>query len=217
MKSINGVALLTLLSLAACGGSGDSGSSSSSNDNGNRREYVVASSGTYYTVLRPITFHSNGFIPYGAATFKLKDNELQVSVSMDDDQSVTHRQSLHAGSRCPTAADDTNGDSFIDYNEAMAVVGEVLMPLDADINTHAGGAEIYPRGPAMTYNKYASLLNVNSDLQKIMGKSIGFEGRVVLVHGTSNSSSFPSSIATRSGEASNVSLPVVCGVLEKTE
>ncbi|MBA2406234.1 MAG: hypothetical protein H0V66_15770 [Bdellovibrionales bacterium] len=214
MKSNNILALVALLSLAACGGGGGSGGSGKENP---QRELIEATPGTYYTVLRPVNIQSNGFIPYGAATFTLKDDQLQVSVSMDDDQAVNHRQTLHLGSRCPTAADDTNGDNFIDYNEAMAVVSEVLMPLDADLNSQAAGSEIYPRGRSMTYSKSALLSNINADLMQTMGKKIGFIGRVILIHGTSANSVFPSSLASHNNEPAHLSLPVVCGVLEKIE
>lgn len=214
MKSNNIFALLTLFALAACGNDGG-GSGSASNPP--QREFQEATPGTYYSVLRPVNIHANGFIPYGAATFTLKDDQLQVSMSMDDDQSVNHRQTLHMGTRCPTSADDTNGDTFVDYNEAMAVVGEVLMPLDADLNSQTAGAEVYPKGPAMTYNKSASITNINTDLKQTSGTNIGFEGRVVIVHGTSSDSGLPASLASRAGEAAHVSLPVVCGILEKID
>lgn len=211
MKSTTILAVLTLLSVVACGKGGGSGSSSPRRDVASRM--MEATPGTYYAILRPVNFHSNGFLPYGQATFTLKDDFLQVSTAMDDDQAVTHRQTLHMGSRCPTAADDTNGDSYVDYNEAMAVVGKVLMPLDGDLNSVAAGAEMYPRGIGMTYNKSASLAKINADLRM----KIGFEGRVVLVHGTSQNSAFPTSLASFQGEPAHLSLPVTCGILKKVE
>jgi hypothetical protein len=220
---------LTLLTFVACGKDGGGNTGSNNGNDNDVTEMVAATPGTYYAVLRPITFHSNGFIPYGAATFVLKDDQLQVSTSLDDDQAVNHRQTLHMGTRCPTLADDTNGDTFLDYNEALSVVGPALMPLDNDLNSQAAGADIYPRGIGMTYNKSASLSKINADLwitdedssdnltKLPTGTSIGFENRVVLVHGTSNQSTLPSSVAAYRGEASHLSLPVVCGVLGKIE
>jgi hypothetical protein len=210
MKTIHILAVVSLLSVVACGG----GSGSSS---GGKRDIasqmVAATPGTYYAILRPVNFHSNGFLPYGQATFKVMDDALQVNTALDDDQRVAHRQSVHIGSRCPTAADDTNGDTFIDYNEAMAVVGQAVLPLDGDLNSQAAGAGVYPTGTGMTYYRTASLSKINSDL----GLQIGFEGRVVLVHGTSSNSAFPTSIASFENEPANLSLPIVCGVLKKIE
>lgn len=210
MKAMNFLAALSLLSLVACGGGG--GSSSNSNKE-TTTGMIEAQPGTYYAILRPVTFHSNGFLPYGQATIKIDGDMVTVNTAMDDDQPVNHRQTVHMGSRCPTAADDTNGDTYIDYNEAMAVVGKAMMPLDGDINSQAAGADVYPRGIGMTYYRTGSLAKINADL----GMKIGFEGRVVLVHGTSSNSSFPTSIASFQTEAANLSLPVTCGILRKVE
>lgn len=204
--------LLVALTLVSCGKDGGSGGSGRQEEE-DRTEMVEATPGTYYSVLRPVNFHSNGFIPYGQATFKVAGDNLQVSVSLDDDQAVTHRQSLHLGSRCPTISDDSNRDGFVDYKEALRVVGPVIMPLDADLNSQSAGQDQFLRGPAMTYNKQASLSKINADL----GKNIGFEGRVVLVHGTTNQSHFPASLASYNNEPANLSLPVVCGLLSKVE
>lgn len=201
---------MALLGLMACGKNGGGGSGSESGGTASK-ELIEATPGTYYAVLRPVNFRSNGFFPYGAATFTVKGDELQVSTSMDDDQPVPHRQTLHIGTRCPTVeADDANGDGFVDYDEAMRVVGAALMPLDGDLNSKSAGAEIYPRGRAMTYQKSASLSKVKSDLPD---QKIGFEGRVVLIHGTQGA--FPASVASYNGEPAHISLPVVCGILKK--
>lgn len=230
MKFKNILAVLSLVSLAACGGSGGGGGSDTGFSEQNvAHEMNEATPGTYYSVLRPVNFYANGFIPYGAATFTLKGDQLQVNVVMDDDQSVPHRQSLHLGTRCPRLSDDTNGDGFIDYEEAMAVVGPVVVPLDNDLNSQEAGAGSYPRGPSMTYNKIALLSKINADLwlpdpdpadnliKLTPGRGIGFEGRVVLVHGTTPQNHFPSSLATNANEPVHLALPVVCGVLEKIE
>lgn len=229
MKTNKLIMICALLGLVACGSDGGSSSDSKKENKSVALEMVEATPGTYYSVLRPVNFHSNGFIPYGMATFTLTDDVLQVSISMDDDQSVSHRQSLHLGTRCPSESDDSNGDGFIDYEEALSVVGPALMPLDNDLNSQLAGEGVYPKGPGMTYNRTASLQKINADLwssdenpsDNLMklddGKGIGFEDRVVLVHGTSYQSSFPTSLASHHGEDANLSLPVVCGVLKKID
>jgi hypothetical protein len=211
MKTYNVIALLALFGLAACGGGG--GSSGGKGEISVATQMVEALPGTYYAILRPVTFHSNGFFAYGQATFTLNGDVVQVNTAMDDDQAVTHRQTLHIGSRCPTMADDTNGDTYIDYNEAMSVVGRAIMPLDNDINSQAAGADVYPRGVGMTYTKTGSLARINADL----GMKIGFEGRVVLIHGTKNPFGFPTSVAGNGIEDANLSMPVVCGILKKVD
>lgn len=227
MKPSNIFIMMALLGFVACGKNGGGSGSGGSVTQAAAREMVEAAPGTYYAILRPVNFYSNGFIPYGSAFFTLQGDQLQVSTSLDDDQAVPHRQTLHMGTRCPTQADDSNADGFVDYEEAMKVVGSALMPLDDDLNSQMAGKDIYPRGRGMTYKKVVSLSKVNADLWKsdedpsdnVMklshGQGIGFEGRVVLVHGTAPQSSFPSSLASYSGEQANISLPVTCGVLGK--
>jgi hypothetical protein len=191
-------------------------------------EVEPLSDGTYHTILRPVNFHSNGFVPYGTATFHVNGDNFQVSTALDDDARVTHRQSVHLGSRCPNMSDDRNGDGFVDYQEALAVVGSVLLPLDNDVNAQLAGAENYPRGSGMTYNRTASVSRITADLwqadenggDEIMklasGAAMGLNSRVVLVHGTSNNS-LPTSVAARTGESAALSLPIVCGVLRKVK
>jgi hypothetical protein len=224
MKLTNILSLLQLLSFVACNSSGDS------NGQGIQRqlEMVEVTPGTYYTVLRPVNFQSNGFIPYGAANFTVDGDQLQVAISLDDDQGVFHRQSVHFGTRCPTTNDDVNGDGFVDYNEAIAVVGKVMLPLDNDLNSQQSGAEVYPRGPSMTYKRAASVNAINQDLWRAdevgsdditklpSGVRMGLEKRVVLVHGTAANSTFDG-LASYRGEAPHLSLPVVCGVLTKIQ
>jgi len=203
------------------------GGNDSQNEEFNERAITEASNGTYYTVLRPVNIQANGFIPYGMANFSLQDDYLQVNVSLDDDQAVTHRQALHLGSRCPTLDDDTNRDGFVDYDEALKVVGPAIMPLDSDINSQISGAEQFPSGRGMTYYKQATLSKINADLwlkdedssddvtKFSNGKGIGFENRVILVHGTTHQNFFPSSLASYKNEAAHLSLPIVCGILQK--
>lgn len=228
MKTNHAFVLLILVGLISCGNDSKNGGSGGQNLIV-EREMVKLTNGSYYTILRPVNFYSNGFIPYGAATFTVDGDQVQVNTSMDDDQAVMHRQSLHLGTRCPTLSDDTNGDGLVDYREALAVVGEAIIPLDNDLNTQTGGAEVYPRGPGMTYSRTASLEKIQADLSKpdedttdnitklSPGKRLSFEGKVVLIHGTAPQSAFPLSLAAYKSEPAHISLPVVCGVLKKIE
>lgn len=228
MKPINLFMAMVLLSAWGCGKDGG-GDSSSRIQEEQRHNTTEATPGTYYTVLRPVNFQSNGFIPYGMASFSVQNDQLQVSMSLDDDQPVVHRQALHVGSRCPTINDDANKDGFVDFQEALRVVGPAIMPLDSDLNSQVAGKDQFPRGRSMTYNNQASLTKINADLwaadedptdhvTKLKpGRGIGFEGRVVLVHGTSAQSSFPTTLAAHQNEPAHLSLPVVCGVLKKID
>lgn len=125
MKTIKMIMMLTLLGLVACGSdSGGSGSGSESKKKIRvwRRKWLRLHLALITASLDLLIFIPMALYLMAMATFILKEDELQVSISMDDDQAVSHRQSLHLGTRCPTSTDDNNGDGFVDYEEALKVV-----------------------------------------------------------------------------------------------
>ena len=122
-----------LLILFSCGK--DSGGGSSTPSESAQQQEELMTEGNYKAFLRPLNPSSNGFIPYGAAEFSLKGDQFTAKTYLDDDASVSHMQSIHMGTRCPTLSDDQNGDGLIDVQEALAVVGPAILPLDADLST----------------------------------------------------------------------------------
>lgn len=208
------ISLLVLVS--ACGKDGGGG-----NNSFLQAEMVPLTDGTYHTALRPLNPKSAGYLPYGTSTIEVSGDEMSASVTLDDATAVKHEQSIHLGSRCPEASDDKNGDGFVDYSEALAVVGPVILPLDNDIQSQKAGEGSYPTGRSVTYSRKASIDRLTTDLWQVdedpsdnvmkldSGSSFGVVNRVVLVHGVS-SRSLP---ATVQGGAS--SLPIVCGVIQK--
>lgn len=222
MKTIGLAQIFILSTLIACGGSGG-GSGESQRQEGSAAEEAV--DGIYHAHLRPLNPRSNGFLPHGGATFRVEGDVLTVKTYLDDNASVTHRQSVHVGTRCPDLSDDRNGDRFIDYPEAIAAVGPVLIPLDGDISGQEKGAESYPRGTGFTYTRTSNLSAMLTDLWEVdpvpgdefvkLNRSEGMRlvGRVVLIHGTYGGAHLPASLQGRGSEVANLSLPVVCGVI----
>lgn len=216
--------MLSLLAVVACGGGGGGGGGGGSAQR-QEADASEATDGVYHAHLRPVNPHANGFLPHGGATFRVSGDQLSVKSYLDDDSSVTHRQSVHMGTRCPDAGDDRNGDGMVDYQEAMKVVGRVLIPLDSDISSQDKGAEVYPRGSGFTYNESASISEMMTDLKDadaVPGDEFGklsrnqgmnLVGRVVLVHGTFANNLLPATLATRGSDPANLALPVVCGVI----
>ena len=214
--------MLSLLSLVACGGGGGGGSSKSQQERTNASE---AADGVYHAHLRPLNPQSNGFLPHGGATFRVDGDKLTVKSFLDDASGVTHRQSVHVGTACPTPANDSNGDGMIDYQEALKAVGPVLIPLDGDLSSQEKGAEIYPSGSSFTYNETGFMTEMLSNLWEAdavpadefaklgSGEGMRLVGRVVLIHGTFSSNLLPGSLATRGTDPANIALPVVCGVI----
>jgi hypothetical protein len=223
MKFSKVLMVLPLLALAACGGGGGGGS-----DEVQRETSVAAEAadGVYHAHLRPLNPRSNGFLPHGGATFRVDGDKLSVTTYLDDASSVTHRQSVHVGTSCPTAAHDSNGDGMIDYKEALKAVGPVLIPLDEDLSSQEKGAEIYPRGSSFTYNETGMVSEMVNNLYEAdpvpgdeitklrRGQGMKLVGRVVLVHGTYAASDLlPTTLGTRGSDPANLALPVACGVI----
>ena len=223
MKNLNALMILPLMILAACGGGGGGGGSDKAQSESNPA--IEASDGVYHAHLRPLNPRSNGFLPHGGATFRIDGDKLSVTSYLDDASGVTHRQSIHTGTSCPTSAHDTNADGMIDYNEALRAVGPVMIPLDADLSSQEKGAEIYPKGSSFTYNESGFVSEMVNNLYESdpvpgdeivkfsRGQGMKLVGRVVLVHGTFASDLTPATLGTRGTDPANVALPVVCGVI----
>lgn len=222
MKTISIISILALMTLISCGKNGGGSNSSQ------QEQLEPVTDGVYHAVLRPFNTQASGYLPTGTATFTVKGDNFQAKTLLDDDARVTHRQSVHFGTRCPNnEQDDKNGDGYVDYAEAMAVVGKVIIPLDNDLSSQAGGANVYPKGTGFTYTRSTSISRLNADLWMAdedgsddiaklgSGENVGINNRVVLIHGAAVKSTFPVSLAARAGEAANLSLPIACGVVRK--
>jgi hypothetical protein len=148
------------------------------------------------------------------------------------EKGVTHRQTIHLGSRCPTIDDDINGDGYIDYREAHFVVGNVIMPLDGDLDSQWGGMNSYPIGNGIAggyfYERTASFTRMFEDLRDVdnntldevdkipYDEGLSFHKKVILIEGVSTAIRLPDSVDTMEGIPKYRSLPIACGVLVRS-
>lgn len=146
---------------------------------------------------------------------------------------VIHRQSIHLGARCPSVDDDINGDGYIDLREAYFVVGNMIIPLDGDLNSQFGGSGYYPMGNGIAggyfYESTASFFRLFTDLRDVDPNSLdtmekipyerglSLHKKVILILGVGTSTRLPDSIDTMNGLNSHASLPIACGVLKRSE
>ena len=175
------------------------------------------SQGLYRAILRPLNNHLSGFLPTGKAFVEIDKQQIQISTHLDDDAKVLHRQSIQDGTRCPGLNDDLNQDGILDFEEAKAIAGEVLIHLDGSLDGGLEGDGLYPWGSGFTYKKRADLSDIENEIRLRTKKNLSLDGRVVMIYGVSKNTLLPYTVATHSQLPKDSTIPVVCGVLKKIQ
>ena len=173
----------------------------------------------------------NGTIS-GSATLYFKDDVFKSYVRFFAGYPDTwHMQNIFTGNRCPTVEDDLNQDGHIDIVEAYQVLGKIIIPLDGDINSQAGGNNIFPLGDAWGSYSYEKEANEKSFLRDLKSsdpnpddnivklgrdEKLNLNGRAVLIQGISAQTILPESVATTAGRPIHQTLPIACGILSRT-
>ncbi len=174
----------------------------------------------------------NGTIP-GSANFYRKNNQLFAYVRLfGGGVNAWHIQNVYTGARCPNSADDINGDGYIDFEEAEKVLGQIIIPLDGNIESQNLGRKRFPYGDlsgnytyerVTSFSKFLKDLNQNDDnlednIVKIStDKGFDFKNLTVLIQGIEKDKELPETIATKTPFERNESLPITCGVFKKID
>lgn len=232
------VTALAVLSLAAgCGNdSSSSGKNSGSKPQLQEEEATPLDGsniqGHYQAKFITLNPHVNGTIP-GSANFYRQDDKLFAYVRLfAGGVKAWHMQHVYEGSRCPTINDDSNGDGFIDIQEAEAVVGKILIPMDSDITTQSSGRRFFPLADLSGYYHYERITSFKRFLNDLMdadndptddvaklppGEGLRITGRVFMVLGVAETIDLPETVATKERRRAFQTLPIACGVFEKVE
>lgn len=238
--SLNVISSLAVLSLVAgCGKDSGSSSSGSGNGTGVERQLEEAApvdgsniDGHYQAKFITLNPHVNGTIP-GSANLLRKDDRLYAYVRLfAGGVKAWHMQHIYTGGRCPTMSDDTNGDGFIDINEAEAVLGKILIPLDSDLGSQTSGRRFFPVADLSGYYHYERITSFrrflndlqapdkdpNDDLVKLPpGEGLNIVGKTVLIQGVTETVEFPETVGTKGRFKPFQTLPIVCGNFEKVD
>jgi len=160
----------------------------------------------------------------GTVTISKLADEFHAMVDATEATAATHQQHIHTGSRCPTQADDTNGDGFVDAVEAATVTGPALIPLDSDLKAQDAGG-VYPSGSNYSYDEstsYEAMIadlrlpdtNTSDSLAKLgANEDLNLGTRVVEIHGVPASTTLPPTVLGMDGMSPQQSLPIACAVL----
>lgn len=227
--------LLLALTIVSCGKDSKSSNETKilgSQNNVPQEEQIIFPSdgsniqGKYLARFQTLNGHVNGTVPGSVTFFRDKDRVMVYLRLFAGYPKAWHPQKIYEGTRCPTLADDTNGDGYIDINEAEAVLGKILIPLDADISSQRSGRNFYPLGDLSGnyfYERMTSFSRMFRDLKdtrsagdeyKKLGPDEGFsiEGKAVLVQGVGKDVEFPETVGSAPRYKPFQTLPVACGI-----
>lgn len=235
MKQASTLILSTLLLATACGGSGGGGGSKS-NKQQQETPIVVdldidaSIDGQYLAVFETLNPQITSKITGGFTFSREKEtDEVVGDVRITNaGPSLIHAQNVRLGTRCPTAADDTNADGIIDAKEGEAVYGGIYFPLDGDLATQSSHDGEFPVGDIYGNYIWARVTKFSTFIQDLRAASSGdgyfklgskepmdLEGRVVVVHGVDASADLPATVRSAGRSANYQALPIVCGVISK--
>ena len=159
----------------------------------------------------------------GNVTVEIVANVMRVTVTANGLEQTIHAQFINGGHNCPTAANDTNHDGFIDIVEAQAATGLFLLALDSTLTTPSNSVVAgFPSGPTIAFAQTALLSAVENSLRgaptspfitniPVTG-DFNPNGLSVLILGTTQQN-LPATVATIPGFTAQQTLPVACGVL----
>lgn len=231
MKNLSYTSLLTILFLTLTGSCGKNSSHTKSEEISDSLDQSPFD-GLYLAKFETLNPHINGTIP-GSLSLLRQEDKLMAFVRMfAGGIRAWHQQGIYYGKRCPQMSDDKNGDGIIDILEAMNVVGNMIVPLDANINSQVAGRNLFPLGDLAGYYHYEriasfkrlleDLHSVDSDLEDHIGKlgpeeKFSFEKRVVMVQGVTQDIVLPETVAGLGKRKPFQTLPVTCGIILKVK
>lgn len=233
-KILASLAVLSLL--ASCGQEEDKKKDTTGATGVTRQEQALPDgsniNGFYLATFKTLNSHIVGTIP-GSASFTRNDDKLFIYLRLfAGSPKAWHMQGVYTGNRCPDLRDDKNGDGTIDIQEALAVVGNLLIPLDSDPSTQAGGRAFFPLGDLSGSYHYERVVNFsrffgdlqaedkdpNDNLVKITpGQGLTFVGKVVMIQGVSEDIQLPETVGSLERRRPFQTLPIACGIYEKVD
>lgn len=190
------------------------------------------SEGQYLAKLFPLNAEISGAVD-GAVTLSLEGDEFIGDVRFFGNAltaETAFEQTVHLAERCPNLSDDLNQDGIIDEEEALLVVKDVLIPLDADLNSQWLGTNIHPLSDSFGSYYYSQLasfqkflddlweedINLEDQLIKIeKGTEPDFRGKVAIIRGIGKDLQLPVSMKFSNKRGLHASFPLLCGVFEK--
>lgn len=170
----------------------------------------------YVAQLQPLNAGVNGLTASGQAKITRTGNRVDVAINVSGvNPGTLHPQHIHAGPRCATQADDSNGDGFLDVIEGLPDYGPILISLDDTFANPNDATFGFPTASADgTYSYRAT--GSKSHFQAELEQALKLKTRHVVIHGVDPATALPSSVQTLPGAPAWATLPVACGELVQT-
>lgn len=225
-KNILTLAFSTAI-LTSCGGGGGGGGSATGTST---QPLETELTGIYQGILSPLNKTLSGHLNGSVTIIRDKDDVVIDVRIASGPVSTIHSQNIHIGDRCPTEADDTNGDGYVDGEEASAIVKEILIPLDDDISSQWMGLGTFPVtdefgyyfwSRAAPYQKMMADLrdvdiNLKDEYVKIgADKALTMIGKVVLIRGVPDATPLPETVQGHGRLSPQAGLPIACAPIKR--
>jgi hypothetical protein len=178
----------------------------------------------FAAVLNPLNIQTGSNVT-GTAAVEIAGDLMRVTVNATGlaTGSTLHLQFIGSGTSCPTAANDTNGDGFIDIQEGLPAYGAFLLALDTTLTSRVvSDTSGFPTTSPIAYLERARLSAVEASMRGAptsefvanipVNGDFNPAGLAVLVTGIGPIPT-PSTVATLPGFTVDQSLPVACGTL----
>jgi hypothetical protein len=182
----------------------------------------------YRAELLPLNTNVTDTRGAGDVTYAISGDQLTISVTAEGvPSSIEHWQHFHGfaegdqAASCPGADADKNGDGIIDVTETEPVAGTTMVPFHDDPVSMEIVRDTYPTAGAegsYSYTKIVSLSALEESFgPKFGGQQLDLDRRVVFVHGVPASTTLPASVASLGEVPAQVTLPIACGEIRKTD
>lgn len=192
--------------------------------------YPEIVSGQFGAILKPLNPKLG--IYTGWVTLSISDNQLWARVKLNGPTTKKmHAQYLHANTKCPDMKNDLNLDGYLDFIEASAVSGPIVIPLDSNLNSQLKGLNEFPKMKGTnSFYYYSEACNVDNMLADLTQKDehhgdgmikflatekVSFNQRVVMIYGISDESLLPQSVRSFEGYPAQDSIPIACGEIKE--
>jgi hypothetical protein len=185
----------------------------------------AANAESYKAHLTALNAGKIGIAADGDATFKVVGSNLEVHINMKGvPANIEHWEHFHGfpdgtDATCASAAQDKNGDGYVDLGDTERVSGTTMVPFndkpeEMNIPTHT-----YPHASVDSTYQYTKLVPLKQ-LSETFGRtydghSIDLDRRVIYVHGIPDNTAMPATVGSLGPIPAHVTLPIACGKIEK--